>query len=121
MKEAHLSALIRPVHPEFYVRQESPGQAAKESSVAHTLLQIDPLLELWPRKSARRDSLGGITHIEPVDARSWRAFIQNCFDLASAKHALGIKQQQAHRRALDFAARRDSEVVWARDPGRPAR
>ena len=85
----------------------------------HTLMRIDPLLDLWPRDSARRRSLAGIAGIEPGDAKTWRAFLGNLFDLAARNGALGIKQLQAYHRDLDFITREDFEVVWSGDLAPP--
>lgn len=115
MRQMGFSELIRPVHPEFYVQQESEELAAQERSFTHTVMRIDPFLGLWQRKSPRRESLARYTGIEPVDAKSWRAFIGKCFDLAAASNAVGIKQLQAYRRDLDFSQPDDSEVVWSGD------
>jgi len=115
MRKAGFSRLIRPVHPEFYARQESPESARQETSFTQTVMRIDPLLDLWPRASARRGSLAAIAGVEPVDAKTWRAFLGNLFDLAARNGALGTKQLQAYGRDLDFVPREDSEVVWSGD------
>jgi predicted TIM-barrel fold metal-dependent hydrolase len=115
MREAHFSELIRPVHPEYYVREESPESTREESAFTHTLMRVDPLLELWRKQSPRRDDLVQITEIEPRDATSWRDFIGKLFDLAAQKKAVGIKQLQAYFRRLEYLPRKDSEVVWMGD------
>lgn len=115
MKEAHFTELIRIVHPEYYVREESPQSAREEASFTHTLMRIDPLLELWKRESPRRDGLARIAGVDPTDASSWRDFIGKLFELAAAHRARGIKQLQAYTRSLEYLPRRDSEVVWRGD------
>ncbi len=115
MKKVRFSELVRPVHPEFYVREESPERAAMESAFTRTVMRIDPLLELWPKESERRNRLAKITEIEPRDASSWRAFIARIFNLAAGKGAVGIKQLQAYSRSLEYVQRKDSEVEWRGD------
>ena len=115
MRKVFFTELIRPVHPEFYAREDSPAAATLESSFTHTVMRVDPLLALWTRKSTRRDSLARITGIDPRDAMSWRSFIAKLFDLAAQKRACGIKQLQAYSRSLDYIPRQDREVVWAGD------
>ncbi len=115
MKKAHFTELIRPVQPEYYVREESSESAHDESAFTHTLMRVDPLLELWPRDSPRRDSLARMTGIEPRDANSWRDFIGKLLSLAGQKKAVGIKQIQAYFRRLEYLPRKDSEVVWIGD------
>lgn len=112
MKKAHFSQLIRPVHPEFYVQQETPESNQQELSFTHTILRIDPFLDLWQRKSQRRDALSKIAGIEPADAQSWREFIKRIFDLASKNHTTGVKQLQAYRRSLNYQIKTDSEVTF---------
>ncbi len=111
MKQIHFSSLIRPVHPEFYVREAARDSASSESVFTRTVLRIDPFLGLW-NPSARRKSLSAIAAIEPVDARTWRQFLDKMFELASAGGAVGIKQLQAYRRSLEFGIHADSSVRW---------
>ncbi|HLJ18451.1 MAG TPA: amidohydrolase family protein [Bryobacteraceae bacterium] len=111
MGKAHFSGVIRPVHPEFYVRQDSAAAAAGEREFLRTLMRIDPLIDLW-RDPARRKRLAEIAGIEPRDAPSWRRFIGNLFDLAARNGALGTKQLQAYTRDLNFLPRSDTEVAW---------
>jgi hypothetical protein len=113
MKRARFSVLIRPVHPEYYFREQSPATAREERSFTHTVLRIDPLLGLWTSSSPRRDHLAELTGIAPKDAESWRAFLAKLFELAEGRGARGIKQLQAYTRALDFPACRDADVVWS--------
>jgi predicted TIM-barrel fold metal-dependent hydrolase len=117
MVKAHFSELIRPVHPEFYVQKESEASSRKELSFTHTILRIDPFLDLYQTKSPRRDVLSRIAGIEPADAQSWREFITRIFDLATHNHTTGIKQLQAYRRSLDYQPRMDTEVSFRGDLG----
>ncbi len=110
MNRASFSELIRPVHPEFYTSEESAVLAREELSFTHTIMRIDPLLDMWKETSPRRDALSGITGIEPADAKSWREFIQKIFDLAAKHNTTGIKQLQAYFRPLGFQSRNDSEI-----------
>lgn len=112
MAKAHFSELIRPVHPEFYVQQDSEASKEQELEFTHTILRIDPLTDLWPEKSKRREDLARIVGIDPVDASSWREFITRIFNLAEKNHTTGIKQLQAYRRTLNFQHRTDKEVVF---------
>ncbi len=68
MKQASFSELIRPVHPEFYSTEESSASALEELSFTHTIMRIDPFLDLWKETSPRRDALSEIAGIEPADA-----------------------------------------------------
>ena len=115
MRRSHFSALIRPVHPEFYTTEHTSQDAARERRFTHTILRIDPLLDLWPRTCPRRDTLAGLAGVEPRDAASWRAFITALFDRAAAAGATGIKQLQAYARPLDFAVRDEADVRWSGD------
>jgi predicted TIM-barrel fold metal-dependent hydrolase len=110
MKQASFSELIRPVHPEFYTKEESSASAREELSFTHTIMRIDPFLDLWKETSPRRDALSAIAGIEPGDAGSWRKFIEKIFDLAAKHNTTGIKQLQAYFRPLNFQPRNDSEI-----------
>ena len=112
MKRAHFSELIRIVHPEYYVRDETPECAQEEAAFTHTIMRIDPLLGLWQSTSTRRDGLVAMTGIDPVNAETWRAFLERIFAIATEKNARGIKQLQAYRRVLDYSVRADEQVVW---------
>lgn len=112
MKKAHFRTLVRPVHPEYFVRSQTTRTARQEVGFTHTVMRIDGLLDLWMPDHPRRLGLAGITGIEPLNAESWREFLGRLFDLASAKHCLGIKQLQAYSRSLAFTPRSDAEVVW---------
>ncbi len=115
MQKANFKELIRPVHPEFFVRQESAEAARKELAFTHTIMRIDPLLDLWRSKSPRRDGLAEIAGVEPVDAKSWREFLDAIFNLAERKGNTGIKQLQAYHRDLNFTFRSDSKVKFQGD------
>jgi len=115
MKKSHFSELIRPVHPEYFVREESSAGARKELSFTHTIMRIDPLLDLWKSKSTRRDGLAEIAGVEPVDAKSWRDFLDKIFSIAERKGCTGVKQLQAYHRNLNFEFHRDSEVKFSGD------
>lgn len=113
MARAGFSALIRPVHPEFY----SPGQATpaarEEAAFTHTVMRIDPFLELWKTGSPRRRALAEIAGVMPADAATWRAFLLRFFEIAAQGGANGIKQLQAYTRSLEFLPRQDAEVKWS--------
>ncbi|HPO14152.1 MAG TPA: amidohydrolase family protein [Candidatus Hydrogenedentes bacterium] len=113
MEKIHFSGLIRPVHPEFYVREGTAASAKAELGFTHTIMRIDPLLHLWEKKSPRRDGLAKIAGVEPRDAQSWRNFITAILDLAAAHGTTGIKQLQAYSRPLRFEHRPDREIVWS--------
>jgi predicted TIM-barrel fold metal-dependent hydrolase len=112
MKKANFSELIRPVHPEYYVQEESDASKIKESAITHTIMRIDPLLDLWQENNPRRDSLSKIVGIDPSDPETWREFIKRLFDLAAANHSVGIKQLQAYKRNLSFIPRSDDSVQF---------
>jgi predicted TIM-barrel fold metal-dependent hydrolase len=112
MAKAHFEALLRPVHPEFYWRSGEAGPAAVERSFTHTVMRIDPLLDLWHRESPRRDGLAHAAGVEPADAGSWRKFLDRIFEMADQGGASGIKQLQAYERSLDFQVRKDREVEF---------
>jgi predicted TIM-barrel fold metal-dependent hydrolase len=113
MQRAHFSELIRIVHPEFYVSDQNPATAAEEKAFTHTLMRIDPFLDLTDSSSPRYRAMSAMAQVEPADAASWRAFLRNIFDRAAARGALGIKQLQAYRRNLDYRLRTDGEVRWS--------
>ena len=112
MKKAHFTELIRPVHPEFYFRQESSATKQQELSFTHTIMRIDPFMDLWSQINPRRDALSKNAEIDPVDENSWRAFLKFYFDKAEQNHSVGIKQLQAYYRKLNFNVRDDSEVKF---------
>jgi predicted TIM-barrel fold metal-dependent hydrolase len=113
MQRAHFSELIRIVHPEFYVSDANPQTAAEEKAFTHTLMRIDPFLDLTDSTAPRYKALAAMAQAEPADAASWRTFLRNIFDRAAAQGALGIKQLQAYRRNLDYQPRADGEVRWS--------
>jgi hypothetical protein len=113
MQRAHFSELVRIVHPEFYVSDANPETAAEEKAFTHTLMRIDPFLDLTDSSSPRYKAMAAMAHVEPADAASWRTFLRNIFDRAAAQGALGIKQLQAYRRNLDYQPRVDSDVRWS--------
>lgn len=115
MGQAHFSELIRPVHPEFFVESDSAASRADELAFTHTILRIDPLMDLWRPESPRRDALANITGIDPMDLGSWRHFITALCDLAAENHCTGIKQLQAYRRPLLYEPVPDREVTFRGD------
>jgi predicted TIM-barrel fold metal-dependent hydrolase len=112
MRRCHFTELIRPVHPEYCVRDASPETAQEERAFTHTVLRIDPFLDLWPRECPRRTVLAEIAGVTPVDAATWRAFLAKTFEIAAQKGCVGIKQLQAYTRTLEFIPREDGDVVW---------
>ncbi len=110
MQKAHFTRLIRPVHPEFYFSTNTI-KAAAEMAFTDTVLRIDPLLDMY-KDSERRQNLTRLTGVEPVDAASWRLFLEKIFQAVKDKGAVGIKQLQAYRRDLDFKFHEDSEVQF---------
>ena len=112
MKKAHFTELIRPVHPEFYFRQESSATKQQELSFTHTIMRIDPFMDFWSQNNPRRDALAKIAEIDPVDANSWKAFLKFYFDKAEQNHSVGIKQLQAYYRKLNYKFRDDNEVKF---------
>jgi len=112
MKKAHFTELIRPVHPEFYLQQQSEASKQQELSFTHTIMRIDLFLDFWKMASKRRDNLVKIADIDPVDADSWRLFLKFYFDLAERNNTAGIKSLQAYHRNLDFKPRKDDEVLF---------
>lgn len=112
MKKAHFTELIRPVHPEFYLQQQSEASKQQELSFTHTIMRIDPFLDFWNENNKRRDNLVKVAGVDPVDPASWRKFLKFFFDLAAKNHTTGIKSLQAYRRNLDFKPRKDEEVIF---------
>ncbi|MEX2261097.1 MAG: amidohydrolase family protein [Bryobacteraceae bacterium] len=115
MRQAHFSDLIRPVQPEFYFREASRESAAEEMAFTRTVLRIDPFLELWPTESPRRRTLADMAGVDPVDADTWRSFLERFFEVAAKKSAVGIKQLQAYRRSLEYQSREDNAVNFRGD------
>jgi predicted TIM-barrel fold metal-dependent hydrolase len=112
MKQANFSELIRPVQPEFYLLEESAESKANELSFTHTILRVDPFLDFWNIENKRRDNLAKVAGVDPIDAKSWRAFIKFYTDLAEKNQTTGIKQLQAYTRDLDFKFHKDEEVKF---------
>jgi len=110
-RQEKLGPIVRPVHPEFYLRKGP--YADQETAAIATVLRIDPLLELWQKECPRREALGKAVGVLPTDAASWRAFLSALFELAAARGAVGIKQLQAYTRDLNFVPRTDDEIVWS--------
>jgi len=115
MAKAGFDGLVRAVHPEFYGRTDNESSATKEKAYLKTVMRIDPLLELWKRRSPRRDHLADMVRVDPGDAKTWREFIGRILDRARDGGAAGIKQLQAYHRSLDFEHRTDSEVKFRGD------
>ncbi|MCE5259761.1 MAG: amidohydrolase family protein [Chloroflexi bacterium] len=110
MARCWMSALVRPVHPDFYLVNATSVVAQQESTLMRTVMRLDPLLDFWKPDSPRRARLASALDIDPVDAATWRAFIEALFDLAERRGAVGIKQLQAYSRPLSFRLRADGEV-----------
>ncbi|HOT50295.1 MAG TPA: amidohydrolase family protein [Candidatus Hydrogenedentes bacterium] len=108
------SGLIRPVHPEYYWRMKSPA-SAHELKRCRSVVRIDPFLHMWPAECPRRDALAELTGIDPVDAASWRAFLEKIMNRAAEHGAVGIKQLQAYGRSLDYPPRDDARIRWRGD------
>lgn len=113
MAKAHFSELIRPVHPVYFGRKQSEETAKAEAAFTHTIMRIDPLLEMWDREAPGRGALVRMTGVDPGDAASWRAFLGRLFEIAAGAGTTGIKQLQAYTRSLGFRQRSDTEVVWS--------
>lgn len=112
MAKANLSDLVRPVQPEFYFADFTTRQAQEEMSFTSTVLRIDPFLEFWKETNTRRDYLVEKMGIDPLDAKSWKAFLEKIFSIASKNSCVGIKQMQAYSRSLDFSPVSDSDVKF---------
>ena len=112
MKKANLVELIRPVQPEFYFADYNTEAAIEELSFTSTLLRIDKFLDFWKELDTRRDTLSNILGVDPVDANSWREFLDKLFIHAATKGCIGIKQLQAYYRSLNFKSVNDNEVVF---------
>jgi len=115
MTKAALSDLIRPVQPEFYFGDFDTGPAQKEMSFTLTVLRIDPFLDFWKETNDRRDNLACKLEIDPVDARSWRDFLEKIFSFAAEHSCIGIKQLQAYMRSLEFSTVSESDVRFRGD------
>ena len=108
MAIAGFTDLIRPVQPEFlFDRAEA---APKERGYLRIVLRIDALLGFWQPDCPRRDRLAEWLRIDPVDAGSWRQFLEALMETAAEQGAVGIKQLQAYTRDLSFLPREDEQV-----------
>lgn len=112
MTTLEFTGLIRPVHPEWYIRPASSPDAKAEAAFTRTVMRIDPLLKFWDKGNPAREALAKATGIEPTDAQSWRTFLERLFALAKANGAVGIKQLQAYSRDLDFMGCSDSDAAF---------
>jgi hypothetical protein len=63
MGKAHFTELIRLVQPEFYLLKQSTQTKKEEMAFTHTVLRVDPFLDMWGIEDARRDSLAGLGYI----------------------------------------------------------
>jgi len=115
MTKAGLSDLIRPVQPEFYFGDFDTGPAQEELSFTSTVLRIDPFLDFWKENNARRDHMADKLGIDPMDALSWRDFLEKMFSYAAEHSCIGIKQLQAYMRSLEFKVVSESEVKFRGD------
>jgi predicted TIM-barrel fold metal-dependent hydrolase len=113
MEVARFRGLVRPVHPEFYCQRQSQETAEAEADMMRTVMRIDPFLDLMTGPAERRKRMLELSNIEPVDAGSWRSFLDYWFEQAAGSGAVGIKQLQAYRRNLEFAPSRDDEIRWS--------
>lgn len=112
MRKVSLTNLIRPVHPEYYLRGMDTPAGREEAAFTKTVLRVEEFLSLWKEKSPQRDALADAAGVDPVDAKTWREFIGRILDLAAGSGAVGIKQLQAYSRSLDFQPRADAAVVF---------
>lgn len=112
MKRLQFSGLIRPVHPEFYIKEISAAARKEEAAFTHTVMRIDPFLDLWDEKSQRLQVLADMVNEMPGDAAGFRRFLRKWFDRAAAADAVGIKQLQAYRRAFNFEVHSDVSVKF---------
>jgi hypothetical protein len=110
MLSVRFTALIRPVHPEFYFTIDNED-ARHELSFTRTVMRIDPLLSFW-EDSERKETLFEKVGIKARDAASWRVFLEKLFTIARDSGCVGIKQLQAYRRHLDFEKPGDGEVKF---------
>jgi len=115
MKKASLAHLIRAVHPEFYLGDFNSPSAREESAYTSTVMRIDPLIDFWKEENSRRDKLAVTLGTDPVDAKSWREFLEKLFNRAEEYGCLGIKQLQAYSRSLDFEPVPEKSVVFRGD------
>jgi len=69
MLSVGFTALIRPVHPEFYFTINN-DEARHELSFTRTVMRIDPLLSFW-KDSERKEKLFARVGEQAQDAASW--------------------------------------------------
>lgn len=55
MKQTHQSHLLRTVAPQYYTLVESAREAAREKTFTNTLLRLDPILTMFPKKGGTDD------------------------------------------------------------------
>ncbi len=110
MLSVSFTALIRPVHPEFYFTIDSE-EARHELSFTRTVMRIDPLLSFW-ENSERKEKLFEKVGSQARDVGSWRVFLEKLITIAKEQGCVGIKQLQAYRRHLDFEKPGDGEVKF---------
>jgi len=110
MLSVGFTALIRPVHPEFYFTINN-DEARHELSFTRTVMRIDPLLSFW-KDSERKEKLFARVGEQAQDAASWRVFLEKLISIAREAGCVGIKQLQAYRRHLDFEKPGDGEVKF---------
>ncbi|HOE66615.1 MAG TPA: amidohydrolase family protein, partial [Candidatus Hydrogenedentes bacterium] len=113
METMGLTQAIRPVWPEMYWAESRSADAVLEKGVIHTLMRVDAFMEMWREDYPRGRDLVALTGIEPVDAESWRAFLDRVFDVARRHGCLGTKQAQAYWRPLDFSETAEADVKWS--------
>lgn len=112
MIKASLANLIRPVHPEFYMGDHKFSSAIEESDFTSTVLRIDSFMDFWQPEQLRRNQLVQETGIDPVNAGSWRSFLEKIFTKAKDNGCVGIKQLQAYMRSLNFDKPADESIEF---------
>ena len=137
MRQTHLSTLLRTVVPQYFTQVASGEEAEKEQRYTDTVLRLDPILAMlpkkggsdddafitetpdwWPSKHVRilpsdlRTELIDAVGVLPRDANGWREFLANTFDLVAAGGCCGLKDMAAKIRPLSFELRSDSEVPF---------
>ena len=138
MEQTFLSELLRTVIPQYYTLTASDEEAEKERGFTNTLLRLDPILTMFPKKGGSdddafisenpdwwasahvpivapkdwRDEVIEVAGIVPRDAASWRAFLGKIFEVVAAGGCCGLKDMAAKMRPLEFAVRSDAEVPF---------
>ncbi len=115
MRTAHLTRPCRPVWPQMYYSSLDSPEAVHERAITHTLLRVDAFLEMWRADYPSRGELVAIAGIDPVDAASWRAYLDVVFDRAEGQGCIATKQAQAYSRSLHYEAVDDAQVKWSGD------